>query len=238
MFFLLLFLFLFFADYVDKGPSPIEVLAYLCSLKILYPDRIFMLCGNHDYVNIEKSKTSFYHLCKDVCAVYDREGAEKIYPYISVMLNSLPCAASVDGEVFCSHGGIPRVVSQDPTCDLTARIREITRPFNKNDPLHTLIFYDLIWSDPIYTKRDDGTVPPDMENNAQNPFPKHFYPSPRTGYSKDPNDICSFSKQALIDFLRRINHKYMVRSHQHYEVSIKIYIYNNNTFLVIYLFTF
>lgn len=211
-------------DYVDKGQSPIEVLAYLCSLKILYPDRIFMLCGNHDYVNIEKSRTSFYHLCKDVYSIYDRGEADKIYPYISVMLSNLPCAASVDHEIFCSHGGIPRIVSKDPGYDIMAKVREITRPFSKNDQLHTLIFYDLIWSDPIYTKSDDGSIPEEVENDEQNPFPKYFYPSPRTNYSKDPNDICSFSKMALVNFLRKIGHKYMIRSHQHYEVNKILFI--------------
>lgn len=137
--------YLFLGDYVDRGAHSIEVLLLLYSLKVLFPNNVSMLRGNHECEAI----TSLYGFKRD-CR---RFLSERLYRKFVNSFASLPFAAVLNGAYFCVHGGISPELEQ--LSDITA----LDKPMISSDvPLAK----DLLWSDPSpsvcgFEESDRGT---------------------------------------------------------------------------------
>lgn len=59
--------YIFLGDFVDRGNFSVEVLLLIFSLKINYPNNIFMLRGNHEC----KQMTSHFNFRTEVLYKYD-----------------------------------------------------------------------------------------------------------------------------------------------------------------------
>ena len=123
--------FLFLGDYVDRGCQSIETVCLLFSYKILYPEKIYMLRGNHECSYINRLY-GFY----DECIL--RFNLD-IWKEFSRVFNWLPIAATIDDKIFCIHGGI------SPDLNSLDQIRNITRP---TEVPEEGLLCDLLWSDP------------------------------------------------------------------------------------------
>jgi serine/threonine-protein phosphatase PP1 catalytic subunit len=129
--------YLFLGDYVDRGDQSLETICLLLAYKVRYPEKLFLLRGNHECASINRIY-GFYDECK-------RRYSVRLWRLFSDCFNCLPVAALVDGRVLCVHGGLsPHLRSLD-------QIRRLPRPC---DVPHEGLLCDLLWSDP--SPQDSG----------------------------------------------------------------------------------
>ncbi|KAH0789628.1 Serine/threonine-protein phosphatase ppe1 [Histomonas meleagridis] len=124
--------YLFLGDYVDRGYFSIETFAYLGSLKVLYPDRIYLLRGNHECRQVNQ-QYGFYE------EFFQHYGHAGLWRVCNEVFDLLPIGAVISNKIFCVHGGLSpeiKLIDQIPLIDRQGEIPN-TGPFA-----------DLTWSDP------------------------------------------------------------------------------------------
>ncbi|CAI6376079.1 unnamed protein product [Macrosiphum euphorbiae] len=123
--------YLFLGNYVDRGEQSLETICLLLAYKIKYPEKFFLLRGNHECTRINR-KYGFYDEC-------ERRYNKNLWKVFTDCFNCLPVAAIVEEKIFCCHGGLsPDLQSMD-------QIRQIVRP---TDVPEQGLLCDLLWSDP------------------------------------------------------------------------------------------
>jgi len=123
--------YVFLGDYVDRGKQSLETICLLLAYKIRYPEKIFLLRGNHEDAKINRVY-GFYDECK-------RRFNVRLWKIFSDCFNCLPIAALIDDKILCMHGGLsPELTSLD-------QIKDIERPAEIPD---YGLLCDLLWSDP------------------------------------------------------------------------------------------
>jgi serine/threonine-protein phosphatase PP1 catalytic subunit len=123
--------YLFLGDYVDRGDNSLEVICLLLALKIRYPDKIFLLRGNHE--NPAMNRAFGFD---NECVV---KGVLFACYYFTCVFDSMPLAAVIGKKLFCVHGGI------GPSLQTIDDIRKIKRP----RPIpESGLMNEILWSDP------------------------------------------------------------------------------------------
>lgn len=180
--------FIFNGDFVDRGRHQVEVIGFLLALKVLMPDRIWLIRGNHEdrYMN-EK-----YGFRSEINRCLGQDFGKKMFELIQGAFDRLPVAGLIANKVLVVHGGLG-----DGMWNLRD-LQSVQRPLTSDSlqhPENSWIF-NLLWSDPI----EDGKFSdPDV-------FGVHT--SPRGGVA------AQFAWNITKTFCARNGLSLVVRSHQ------------------------
>jgi len=124
--------YLFLGDFVDRGQFSIEVITLLICLKCVFPSKIHLLRGNHEFSNIN-SQFGFQAECD---SLYQNS---TLWAVFNCVFTWMPLAAIIDKKYFCVHGGI------SPNIEFVDMISSVPRPIENYEEQ---IVADLLWSDP------------------------------------------------------------------------------------------
>lgn len=119
-------------DYVDRGYYSVETVSLLVCLKVRYPERIFILRGNHESRQITQVY-GFYDEC------VRKYGNGNVWKMFTDLFDYFPVTAVIEDSVFCLHGGL------SPSIDTLDHIRALDRV---QEVPHEGAMCDLLWSDP------------------------------------------------------------------------------------------
>jgi Calcineurin-like phosphoesterase len=159
--------FLFLGDYVDRGMSCLECVAYLLAMKLLLPHKVFLLRGNHETRDVNGweehyGERSFIYQCR---ARFGDDLGYRIWEQTNQVFDRMPLAAVIDQDIFCVHGGIPRPIGAGETRiqDILSvpKVAGINPPYEHEDDDYQQVASDCIWSDPASEEQELLSVDPD-----------------------------------------------------------------------------
>mmetsp|Transcript_29615 Transcript_29615/g.62388 ORF Transcript_29615/g.62388 Transcript_29615/m.62388 type:complete len:655 (+) Transcript_29615:376-2340(+) len=207
--------FVFLGDYVDRGMSCLEVVAYLLAMKLMLPQKVFLLRGNHETRDVNGweehyGARSFIYQCRER---FGDELGYKVWEMTNSTFDRMPLAAVIDQDIFCVHGGIPRPISDSSVeggriKDIlnVNRVAGINPPYEHEDEDYQQVASDCIWSDPASEHQENSTV------------------DRQTGYGdslRGGGAIC-FGHKAVTNFLQQQGFSYIMRAHEAHAEGVAV----------------
>ena len=178
---------LFLGDFVDRGYQSIETFAYLAYLKCTYPDKVYLLRGNHE----SRQVNQMYGLFNDCTTLY---GHAAIWYRVNEVFDYMPIAAVIRPNIFCVHGGLSPTITLIEQLTMINRVKDID-----SGPIA-----DLTWSDPDTTTKFRPNTRGSGYSFGEEDTRRFLYNNRMLNdspYSPDP-------------FVAKADHGFIARSHQ------------------------
>lgn len=124
-------------DIVDRGDYQLQTLIIMCALKILNPKNFFILRGNHETFEMNRSY-GFYD------KFIEKFGNNHKFDVILDFYNSLPYSIIINESILCVHGGIPE------DNNILKKLKDLKLD-KMNDDLSEEIdkaLFQIMWNDP------------------------------------------------------------------------------------------
>jgi len=203
--------YVFNGDFVDRGAHQLEVVLLLFSLKALYPERITLIRGNHEFreQNVSMGATGFANaiislfrpLVGSVSEEAASQAAKTVFTSVHSVFDWLPIAALIGDVCLTLHGGIG-----DGNWGLDELATKVPRPLLalRDAPL---MVAQALWSDP-------------SDSDASMAFGVHH------AKERDPNMnytqiMKRFGPDVTEAFCEREGIQLIIRSHQWVEEGVK-----------------
>jgi len=183
----------FLGDYVDRGPKQLECLITVMCLKILEPERFYVLRGNHETMEMNKQYgffEKFFHKYfeeqeTDDHGLYHSYHDESHFTDILSVYLVMPICALINESYLCLHGGIPEDI------EILNKLKGL-KPEDIDDDIAESIedaVFQILWNDPE----------PELKGYAMN------YRGPGVKF---------FGEDVFNQFLEKYNLKYIIRAHE------------------------
>lgn len=124
--------YLFLGDFVDRGEFSSETLILVLTLKLLYPEDVFIIRGNHEFGSI----CDHYQFFSELQLTYRDSSLSELFIN---MFSYIPLAADIDNFIFAVHGGI------GPSLLFIEQIRSLPKPLLD---FELPLVQEILWSDP------------------------------------------------------------------------------------------
>ncbi|OHT14457.1 Ser/Thr protein phosphatase [Tritrichomonas foetus] len=126
--------YLFLGDIVDRGEFNIEMITLIYLMKILFPDDVYIIRGNHEFEDI----VDHTHVQSEMRALYGNDDLiKKLYKTFTYM----SIGAKIDDDyAFCVHGGICQ------NFFFISQLEEIPKPVEQVTTYPIIL--GVVWSDP------------------------------------------------------------------------------------------
>jgi len=178
--------YIFLGDFVDRGAYSCDVISLLFSLKILYPNKIFLVRGNHE----DRLMNINYGFQADCVRKFVHDG-EDVWERINDVFEFLPITALVEGAILCIHGGIGDSINSLDDLRGIPKPIQVVGEINSSTTRQDRMILDALWSDPT----DNDSV-------------LGVHVSPRG------KNTCRFGPDRVQDFNRRNGLKLIIRAHE------------------------
>ena len=124
--------YLFLGDLVDRGEFSTETCTLVFLLKVLFPNNVFLIRGNHEFREITHNAgwdKEIYHMYTD----------DSLFDYFINAFEYIPIAALIDEFMVCIHGGVGENFRS------LFQVQDIPRPIKT---FENKALTDLLWGDP------------------------------------------------------------------------------------------